>query len=184
VKRILIGLLALITSCAGETDEALVGVPGVPTALKGSLQTRAARRAYEGAPPVIPHVPFGIRCVECHTQRGMAVEGVGFAPPSPHAGTAGMSEGSRCNQCHVFSVTQDIFVESAFEGWQPASIHGPRAHDNAPPVMPHPVHLRENCLACHSGPAAREEVRTTHPERANCQQCHVPRSTDQAFQRG
>jgi hypothetical protein len=34
--------------------------------------------------------------------------------------------------------------------------------------------MRENCAACHTGPAAREEIRTTHPERIRCRQCHVP----------
>jgi cytochrome c-type protein NapB len=33
--------------------------------------------------------------------------------------------------------------------------------------------MRENCAACHAGPAAREEIRTSHPERTRCRQCHV-----------
>ena len=41
-------------------------------------------------------------------------------------------------------------------------------------TIPHPLQLRENCLACHGGPAARAELRTTHPERVRCRQCHVP----------
>tara|TARA_R110002126_G_scaffold27665_18_gene92880 strand:- start:1338 stop:1682 length:345 start_codon:yes stop_codon:yes gene_type:complete len=113
----------------------------------------------------------------------MSVAGVGFAPPSPHALTGGLSDGSRCNQCHVFRETDELFVSSSFEGWRPDGLHGKRAHENAPPVMPHPLQLRENCLACHSGPAAREEIRTTHPERSNCKQCHVQGTVTTTFAR-
>ena len=35
-----------------------------------------------------------------------------------------------------------------------AAAKAPPSHENAPPVMPHPVFMRENCVACHSGPAA------------------------------
>ena len=42
----------------------------------------------------------------------------------------------------------------------------------------------ENCVACHSGPAAVAEIRTKHPERANCRQCHVALDPDaDAFSR-
>ena len=41
--------------------------------------------------------------------------------------------------------------------------------------------VRANCVACHSGPAAREEIRTTHPERVRCNQCHVPVETVELF---
>ena len=51
----------------------------------------------------------------------------------------------------------------------------------APPVMPHSAFMRENCLACHSGPAAREEIRTPHPERPRCGQCHVQQVTRDLF---
>ena len=34
-------------------------------------------------------------------------------------------------------------------------------------------------MACHGGPAAVEEIRTTHPERGNCRQCHVPAVTEE-----
>ena len=48
------------------------------------------------------------------------------------------------------------------------------ALDGSPPVIPHQLQLRENCLACHAGPSAPKEIRVTHPERVNCRQCHVP----------
>ena len=33
---------------------------------------------------------------------------------------------------------------------------------------------KENCLACH-GPRGHPFLRTSHPERTNCTQCHVTR---------
>jgi cytochrome c-type protein NapB len=44
--------------------------------------------------------------------------------------------------------------------------------------------MRENCAACHTGPAAREEIRTSHPERTRCRQCHVPVTTREIFTHG
>jgi cytochrome c-type protein NapB len=42
-----------------------------------------------------------------------------------------------------------------------------------PPPIPHDLQFRENCLACHGGPAAVAAIRTSHPERVNCRQCHL-----------
>ena len=52
---------------------------------------------------------------------------------------------------------------------------GQRAFAGAPPTIPHTLWLRGNCLACH-GAFGFAELQTSHPERANCVQCHVPRS--------
>ena len=150
-----------------------------PTAasVKSAALERAERRLYDGAPPVIPHMPLGAPCVSCHNERGMAVEGLGFAPPSPHEATAGMSSVSRCEQCHVFQRTEEkdaVFVANRFEGLKQDLRRGTRLYDGAPPVMPHGTLMRENCQACHTGEAAREEIRTSHPERPRCGQCHVP----------
>lgn len=51
----------------------------------------------------------------------------------------------------------------------------------APPTIPHKTFMRENCTACYSGAAAREEIRTPHPERSRCRQCHVPTLTRAEF---
>ena len=48
------------------------------------------------------------------------------------------------------------------------------ALEESPPVIPHQLQMRENCLACHAGPGAPKEIRVSHPERINCRQCHVP----------
>jgi hypothetical protein len=55
-----------------------------------------------------------------------------------------------------------------------------RTADGLPPSIPHDLQLRGNCLACHMGPAAVAEIRTTHPERSDCRQCHVTLAADEA----
>lgn len=151
----------------------------------GDLRTVAAerslRRLYDGAPPVIPHVPFGAACIACHHEEGLAVPDVGFAPPSPHGPEAIAGAMQRCRQCHVFQNGAPPWSETTFVALRQDLRRGRRLHDGAPPVMPHRVFMRENCLACHSGPAAREEIRTTHPERPRCRQCHVEQTTTAVF---
>ena len=68
-----------------------------------------------------------------------------------------------------------------FEGYE-VLIAGDRATAGAPPRIPHRLLMRENCVACHDGPAAREEIRTDHPERDRCRQCHVPVETRSTFE--
>ncbi len=175
-------VLVLLAACAPPADQ--VAVPGVDGAVKTAALARAERRAYDGAPPVIPHENFGITCTECHDLQGMEVADVGFAPPSPHEQTIGMSAFSRCRQCHVFSRTGDTFKGNAFAGLRQDLRRGARLNPFAPPTLPHKTFMRENCVACHSGPAAREEIRTDHPERPRCRQCHVPVETRAIFKRG
>lgn len=148
---------------------------------KSSAQERAARRAYDGAPPVIPHLGFSRACTECHGERGVEVAGVGFSPPSPHEATPGLSDMSHCLQCHVEQRTEEVWRQSTFAGLPQDLRSGRRLNPLAPPVRPHPELMRENCLACHSGPAARKEIRTDHPERRQCIQCHVAQRTTTVF---
>ena len=166
----LLGSIILIGAC---NDSGQVAVPGRDGAVKSTATVRAARRAYDGAPPTIPHVSFGMDCSACHNARGLAVPDVGFAPASPHAGTAEAGATTRCRQCHVFRTTDDVFVKSEFVGLPQDLQPGARATPGAPPTIPHRTLMRENCLACHDGAGAREEIRTSHPERTRCRQCHV-----------
>ncbi len=168
-------LLFLAAGCTPSDVGEREAVPGRDDAQKSVPVVRAARRAYDGAPPTIPHQAFGADCPTCHTRVGVAVEGVGFAPPSPHDDTLGLEGTRRCRQCHVPVTTNEVFVESTFVGRPQTLDGGARMHRFAPPVMPHSAFMRENCLACHDGPAAREGIRTSHPERAACRQCHVER---------
>lgn len=150
---------------------------------KSPAATRAERRAYDGAPPTIPHRSFGVACTSCHNATGVEVPDVGFAPPSPHELTSGMSATSRCPQCHVYVTTTEVFQTSEFVGLAQNLRRGARLYPHAPPVIPHPVFMRENCAACHTGPAAREEIRCSHPERIRCRQCHVPVVVTDEFSR-
>jgi nitrate reductase cytochrome c-type subunit len=166
---------ALGLSACGDGD--WVPVPDSDGALKSSSAVRAARRLYDGAPPVIPHANFGAACGACHDTEGISVEGVGLAPASPHDGTAESTATTRCRQCHVFVLDQGLFVRNTFEGLPQDLRRGGRLYDGAPPTLPHKILMRENCAACHAGPGARAEIVTSHPERTRCRQCHVPVTT-------
>jgi cytochrome c-type protein NapB len=137
------------------------------------MAERAQRRAFEGAPPVIPHEVdasgSSASCPACHTT-GVVV-GDKAAPLIPHA------EYRSCTQCHTTAAPglpggRSPVLANGFEG---LSQFGPgaRAYEGAPPVVPHPTRMRERCVACH-GPQGKEALRTPHPERQSCTQCHPP----------
>jgi nitrate reductase (cytochrome), electron transfer subunit len=160
-----------------------------------------ALRAFPGAPPRIPH---GLtveefrdgRCNVCHERGGYVARFAAYAPVSPHPELHGCLQchvpddalvgldfpdkaepGQVCSQCHVLDAPAARFA--ALDWPEPA---WPRLHSPAlaggPPPIPHASELRENCLACHMGAGAIEEIRTRHPERANCRQCHVPAAAE------
>ena len=137
---------------------------------------RAERRAYDGAPPVIPHEPLSAACTSCHTSTGMQIPSQGFAPANPHVSTSQAAATDNCRQCHLFQTTKQHFAKSNFEPLRQDLKPGERLFLGAPPVIPHPTFMRENCQSCHTGAAARPEIRCTHPERANCTQCHVTKT--------
>ena len=65
-----------------------------------------------------------------------------------------------------------LFQEIDWKPLDPPKI-GRSALGGSPPPIPHSLQLRENCLACHGGAAAVRGIRSSHPERINCRQCHV-----------
>ena len=67
-----------------------------------------------------------------------------------------------------------LFKGTNFEKMKVPTPGANKALSSSPPVIPHQIQLRENCLSCHAGPSAPKEIRVTHPERVNCMQCHVP----------
>jgi cytochrome c-type protein NapB len=157
-------VLAALAACGCDLQSAGDGQSRLAVT---SASVRSARRLYDGAPPVIPHAPLNISCVQCHTETGKEAPPLGFAPANPHAQTAGVGEKAHCVQCHVFQ-------PNAFVGRPQTFTRAERLFPGAPPVMPHSPFMRENCNSCHSGPVARKEIRCSHPLRANCRQCHVP----------
>lgn len=48
-----------------------------------------------------------------------------------------------------------------------------RAFEGAPPTIPHTIEGREDCLMCHKD-GIGGAPKASHPERLNCDQCHVP----------
>lgn len=136
-----------------------------------SLQHRATRRAYNGAPPVIPHEtlerPSAESCLACH-ESGAAL-GAFTVPRMSHA------RYENCLQCHApasgLRIQGPQPAPNRFSG-SPAPLHGQRAWQGAPPTLPHTTHMREQCLSCH-GATAAPGLQTTHPERQSCLQCHA-----------
>jgi cytochrome c-type protein NapB len=138
-----------------------------------TLARRAARRAYNGAPPVIPH-PVDANdvstCYACHGE-GLNIDGV-IAPKISH------QRYTNCTQCHAQAATPapgnmpDFAVANTFTGLASPG-RGARAYPGAPPQIPHHTSMREDCMSCH-GVLGMQGLRSTHPWRANCTQCHTP----------
>jgi cytochrome c-type protein NapB len=134
---------------------------------------RARRRAYDGAPPTIPHAidqQAAPDCLACH-EAGAKIGGR-VAPRMSHA------RHDSCVQCHVVAgdprpvASTPPAPENAFVGLaSPAS--GTRAWPGAPPTIPHSTLMRGECTSCH-GLFGRSGMRSTHPWRQSCTQCHAP----------
>jgi len=145
----------------------------MPTDIKHqrSLNTYYDNRAFYGAPPSIPHEVeernMGANsCLKCHENGGFVDKLNAYSPITPHP------EKENCRQCHVPQKTKDLFVSTHWSRSKGPSV-GNKALMTSPPVIPHQIQLRENCLSCHAGPSAPKEIRTSHPDRINCRQCHV-----------
>lgn len=136
-----------------------------------ALDQRKKNRAFNGSPPTIPH-PIDQRsdksCLACHGD-GARTKSLRI-PQMSHQLLA------NCTQCHVESNPRHMaafsFCENDFAGLA-APTGGPRAFEGAPPQIPHTTWMRSDCLSCH-GYAGQQGIRTTHPWRKNCQQCHTP----------
>lgn len=149
-----------------------------PEERSAAVQSRAALRAYDGAPPVIPHAIDSINaaaCMSCHGPGENLLVGDKRPAEMSHPWI------TNCTSCHVPAdglrqITalpeSRLVVENHFVGKTSAG-KGSRAYATAPPTTPHPVWMRQNCMACH-GPGREQAIRTSHPERRNCLQCHAP----------
>lgn len=169
---------------------------GGSTAHARSLDMYRRLRAYPGAPPRIPH---GLTeeeyrrssCNPCHLRGGWVARFGTYAPVTPHPeyasclqchvpqdGLVGRAHpitdnSTVCAQCHIDpDAPPETFVEL---DWEPAAwpATNVQAMPESPHRIPHDFQTRSNCLSCHSGPGAVTELRTDHPERVNCRQCHV-----------
>ena len=139
------------------------------------MTARGRQRAYDGAPPTIPHAVHAqstFECLACH-EKGAVVAGK-RAPAMSH------ERHDSCTQCHVSaggppSAPPPPLTSSSFVGQAPA-VKGARAWPGAPPTIPHATAMRASCGSCH-GVAGALGMRSTHPWRESCTQCHAPSSS-------
>lgn len=154
-------------------EEMADGVEGESKPIETIRIERAARRAFDGAPPVIPH-PIGSTgaadCLACHAD-GFALA-TRRASPIPHEAYVS------CTQCHVrvSAPFTRVYGNAAAEvGSSFVGLGSPGAGDEsyagAPPAIPHSTRMRERCESCHGADGA-VPLRTPHPERRSCLQCH------------
>ena len=152
-------------------------------------------RAYPGAPPRIPHgfTADEFRtgaCNTCHQRGGYSPRFNAYVPLTPHpempaclqchvgrdevtgVSLPSLDPSTVCRQCHAPGAAR--WAESLVD-WRPMArpSRTSPAEDGGVPAINHDLFFRGNCLACHSGPSAVAEIRTTHPERADCRECHV-----------
>ena len=158
--------------------------------------TFQALRSYPGAPPRIPHgltqqeVQSGT-CKTCHERGGFSPRFGAYVPVTPHP------EMGACLQCHVGDAKlmaislpnsdpsarcKQCHAAGGPTGWSDSTIDWKRpawptlppvTKGMDPPAIPHDLEMRSNCLTCHGAPAAMNAIRTSHPERADCRQCHL-----------
>jgi nitrate reductase (cytochrome), electron transfer subunit len=140
-----------------------------------AVAARSSRRAYDGAPPTIPHTirqDSAAECLACHDE-GLRLRGR-IAAPMSH------TEMTSCTQCHVVEVgpmpgarlsEQAVASPNSFVGLA-SPVSGERAWGTAPSIVPHSTTNRERCDSCH-GVNGRDALRTPHPDRQSCTQCHA-----------
>ena len=131
-----------------------------------ALADRAENRAYDGAPPTIPHPVEALSAASC-----LACHGEGLKVGDRIASRISHAHMTNCTQCHVEQVA-DLGREqlsSACTAPAPGSglRRAPRRRFRTTPGC------GENCASCH-GLVTRPGTRTTHPWLTNCTQCHAP----------
>src|SRR5262245_60605859 len=151
------------TSSGGAAKVDYTAMPREPNR-KRTLAVYYARRASPGDPPFIPHPidasdESGRTCLACHIDRGWAPRFGAYTPVTPHPDLV---------PCQCWPAPQGAPTKA-----RPAPPRLPVVTPGKPPQLPHSLEMRENCRACHVGPGAVDELRTTHPERGACQQCHT-----------
>lgn len=169
----------LSMALAGGLVSCVVSQPAPAAEPPGRTDLRVARlaaRAFEGAPPTVPHW-FNPRdqrvCLRCH-ETGADVGTGRPSPITPHPGW------TACLQCHAArATTDDALPATTFRGAGLPAAGWRVASPGAPPLVPHRVFGRERCAACHAGPGTPTVIRCSHPERPHCLQCHP---TDRALE--
>lgn len=141
---------------------------------RAALADRAKNRAFDTAPPTIPHPTDGMRgaaaCLACHGTGLKVGDRVASKVSHPHF--------TNCVQCHAAGAPPELArfatpePANGFAGTYRAS-SGSRAWPGAPPTVPHTTWMRQDCTSCH-GTVSRPGLTTPHPWLTNCTQCHAP----------
>lgn len=154
-----------------ETRANPAAIPDKFAARERSMTQRGSLRAYEGAPPVIPHSIAYLNvqtCRACHAQGLQAGDKVARMVSHTYL--------TNCTQCHVsaseFALGDGESPMNGFQGLRSGGHGGTRASAGAPPVIPHTTFMRTNCTSCH-GEHGYDGWRPDHLSRTNCVQCHV-----------
>ena len=136
-----------------------------------AVANRGKTRAFDGAPPTIPHQIDQLSVASCLTCHGEGlVLGKVIVPKMSH------QRYDSCTQCHVEgNIDKALWRDNLFEGLMTLGRGGKRAYDGAPPTVPHATFMRESCTSCH-GASGRLGLRSSHPYRDSCLQCHGPSS--------
>jgi cytochrome c-type protein NapB len=151
------------------------------TSTERTLDEYYSRRQYIGSPPYIPHKvdeenEAEFDCLSCHADGGWTEALKRHTPITPHP------EFVSCRQCHTPMTTDTLFTPNHFLSIRPPNLGRPEL-PGAPPLIPHGLQMRENCIACHVGPGTVAAIRVEHPSRGNCRQCHVPDYFTEPYQR-
>jgi cytochrome c-type protein NapB len=167
-----------VAELKAERPDLYAEVKNSPEKLAKALADRAQNRAFAGAPPTVPHPvkqTGDLACAACHTD-GVQVRGRTASPMSHEFLT-------NCTQCHVPSnapgpldpsLTGTMSEDNTFAGLDEPT-GGDTAWYGAPPQIPHQTWMRSECSSCH-GSLGAPGMKSTHPWRQNCQQCHAPSS--------
>lgn len=158
----------------GDRPDPLAPVPFDPAARAMTVAERGTRRAYDGAPPTIPHAVSQRdlpNCMTCHAEGLRLRARVATVMPHPYV--------TSCTQCHVVmerpmpgaEIPGALSEGNTFVG-RPSPGRGERAWPGAPPTIPHTTQMRGRCDGCHSPLATG--LRASHPWRESCVQCHAP----------
>ena len=145
-----------------------------------ALNWRAKRRAYEGTPPTIPH-PI----TEYNKEVCLACHGAGLRFKGLVATVISHPKFTNCTQCHI-SVINPIATRSSKVGLigtqetRPNKLEDKKILEKLeasifgklPPTIPHDTWMMQECNSCH-GLNGVHGIRTPHPDRTNCAQCHV-----------
>ena len=161
-----------LASLKQTRPELLAPVVRTPAMKDAALRDRLRTRAFDGAPPVVPHRvehQSAQSCLVCHRDGMQLGNQIATKISHPHF--------ANCLGCHVEQAGSLPLVINAeapanlFAGLLRAG-PGTRAMPGAPPSIPHTTHLRGDCMSCH-GLIARPGLRTTHRWLQNCVQCHA-----------